>query len=104
VQGWSFRCLGTVRPSRGGLRVQGHCDEQTSTDYLPEHSIAHAFHHNAFLVVSNGDAARHGSITSKWEHSVEWKRNAENVLVLWNVPKIAEVYAREWERLWGESR
>lgn len=25
------------------------------TDYLSEHSIAHAFHHNAFLVVSNGD-------------------------------------------------
>jgi type I restriction enzyme R subunit len=27
------------------------------TDYLSEHSIAHAFHHNAFLVVSNGDQA-----------------------------------------------
>src|SRR6202795_3347359 len=25
------------------------------TDYLTEHSVAHAFHHNAFLVVSNGD-------------------------------------------------
>jgi type I restriction enzyme R subunit len=48
------------------------------TDYLSEHSIAHAFHHNAFLVVSNGDQARYGSITSKWEHFVEWKRNAEN--------------------------
>ena len=47
------------------------------TDYLSEHSIAHAFHHNAFLVVSNGDDARYGSITSKWEHFVEWKRNAE---------------------------
>ena len=47
------------------------------TDYLSEHSIAHAFHHNAFLVVSNGDKARYGSITSKWEHFVEWKRNAE---------------------------
>ncbi|MDP1858016.1 MAG: type I restriction endonuclease subunit R [Gemmatimonadaceae bacterium] len=47
------------------------------TDYLTEHSIAHAFHHNAFLVVSNGDQARYGSITSKWEHFVEWKRNAE---------------------------
>jgi type I restriction enzyme, R subunit len=47
------------------------------TDYLSEHSIAHAFHHNAFLVVSNGDHARYGSITSKWEHFVEWKRNAE---------------------------
>jgi type I restriction enzyme R subunit len=47
------------------------------TDYLHEHSIAHAFHHNAFLVVSNGDQARYGSITSKWDHFVEWKRNSE---------------------------
>lgn len=47
------------------------------TDYLSQHSIAHAFHHNAFLVVSNGDQARYGSITSKWEHFVEWKRNTE---------------------------
>jgi type I restriction enzyme R subunit len=47
------------------------------TDYLSEHSISHAFHHNAFLVVSNGDQARYGSITSKWDHFVEWKRNSE---------------------------
>ncbi|MDI6809505.1 MAG: type I restriction endonuclease subunit R [Candidatus Eisenbacteria bacterium] len=47
------------------------------TDYLGEHSIAQAFHHNALLVVSNGDQARYGSITSKWEHFVEWKRNSE---------------------------
>lgn len=47
------------------------------TDYLHPTSIAHAFHHNAFLVVSNGDKARYGSITSKWEHFVEWKRRAE---------------------------
>jgi type I restriction enzyme R subunit len=45
------------------------------TDY--KDTIAHAFHHNAFLIVSNGDRARYGSITSKWEHFVEWKRNAE---------------------------
>jgi type I restriction enzyme R subunit len=44
---------------------------------LTEHSIAHAFHHNAFLVVSNRDHARYGSITSKWEHFVEWKRDTE---------------------------
>src|SRR5499433_3982288 len=47
------------------------------TDYLHEHSIAHAFHHNAFLVVSNGDRARYGSITSQWEHFSEWKRSDE---------------------------
>lgn len=28
-------------------------------------------------MVSNGDSARYGSITSKWEHFVEWKRNNE---------------------------
>jgi type I restriction enzyme R subunit len=48
------------------------------TDYLSEHNIAHAFHRNAFLVVSNGDQARYGSITSRWEHFVEWKRSAES--------------------------
>jgi type I restriction enzyme R subunit len=42
-------------------------------DYMNE-SIPHAFHHNAFLVVSNGDRARYGSITSEWEHFNEWKR------------------------------
>ena len=47
------------------------------TDYMSEHSISHAFHHNAFLIVSNGDSARYGSITSNWEHFVEWKRNTE---------------------------
>ena len=41
---------------------------------MNESVIAHAFHHNAFLVVSNGDRARYGSITSRWEHFAEWKR------------------------------
>jgi type I restriction enzyme R subunit len=43
-------------------------------DYMDEHVIAHVFHHNAFLIVSNGDKARYGSITSDWEHFNEWKR------------------------------
>jgi type I restriction enzyme R subunit len=43
-------------------------------DYLDENVIAHAFHHNAFVIVSNGDNARYGSITSEWEHFGEWKR------------------------------
>jgi type I restriction enzyme R subunit len=47
------------------------------TDYLSETSINHTFHHNAFLIVSNGDRARYGSVTSKWGHFAEWKRNDE---------------------------
>ena len=47
------------------------------SDYMDENVIAHAFHHNAFLVVSNGDRARYGSITSEWGHFAEWKRLEE---------------------------
>ena len=46
-------------------------------DYLDENVIAHAFHHNAFVIVSNGHRARYGSITSGWEHFTEWKRQDE---------------------------
>src|SRR5947207_12564652 len=46
-------------------------------DYLDENVIAHAFHHNAFLIVSNGYRARYGSITGEWEHFSEWKRLEE---------------------------
>ena len=44
------------------------------SDYMDANVIAHAFHHNAFLVVSNGDKARYGTITSGWDHFAEWKR------------------------------
>ena len=44
------------------------------SDYMDENVIVHAFHHNAFLIVSNGDHARYGSITSGWDHFNEWKR------------------------------
>ena len=48
------------------------------SDYMDENVIAHAFHHNAFLVVSNGDKARYGTITSGWDHFAEWKRLEES--------------------------
>ncbi len=48
------------------------------SDYLDENVIAHAFHHNAFLIVSNGHRARYGTITSQWEHFSEWKRLNES--------------------------
>ena len=47
-------------------------------DYMDENVIAHAFHHNAFLIVSNGHRARYGSITSQWGHFAEWKRHTES--------------------------
>ena len=60
-----------LHPRRGAGGMARCLRQYALTDYLSEHSIAHTFHHNAFLVVSNGDAARYGSITSHWEHFVE---------------------------------
>jgi len=51
--------------------------DENLSDYMTEQVIPHAFHHNVFLVVTNGDKARYSSITGKWEHFVEWKRNSE---------------------------
>jgi type I restriction enzyme R subunit len=45
------------------------------SDYFD--TVPHVFHHNAFVVVSNGDRARYGSITADWERFAEWKRNDE---------------------------
>lgn len=55
-----------------------HGFEGNLRDYLDENVIAHAFAHNAFIIVSNGHRARYGSITSEWEHFAEWKRNDES--------------------------
>ena len=52
--------------------------DENLSDYMDENVIAHAFHHNAFLVVSNGDRAKYGSITSEWKHFTEWKRQDES--------------------------
>ena len=49
--------------------------EQNFSDYRD--TIPHLFHHNAFIVFGNGEEAKMGSLTSRWEHFKEWKRLAE---------------------------
>ena len=49
--------------------------EQNYSDYRD--TIPHIFHHNAIVMVANGERAKIGSITSKWGHFHEWKRLAE---------------------------
>ncbi|NJN82675.1 MAG: type I restriction endonuclease subunit R [Caldilineaceae bacterium] len=50
--------------------------EKNLTDYKAY--IPHLFHHNAFLILSNGDDGRLGTLTSRWEHFHQWKRLAED--------------------------
>ncbi|MCO6045920.1 type I restriction endonuclease subunit R [Aeoliella sp. ICT_H6.2] len=49
--------------------------EQNFSDYLD--TIPHLFHHNAIVMFGNGDQGKIGSLTSRWEHFLEWKRLAE---------------------------
>ena len=49
--------------------------EQNFSDYRD--TIPHLFYHNAIVMFGNGEQAKIGSITSRWEHFNEWKRLAE---------------------------
>ena len=49
--------------------------EQNYSDYRD--TVPHLFHHNAVVMFGNGEKARIGSITSRWEHFHAWKRLAE---------------------------
>ena len=57
------------------------------------------FHHK-FIVV-DGSSVETGSFNYTYS---AWKRNAENVIVLRNVPYVAAVYADEWDWLWKQSQ
>ena len=49
--------------------------ERNYSDYRD--TVPHLFHHNALVMFGNGEKAKIGSITSRWEHFHEWKRLAE---------------------------
>jgi type I restriction enzyme, R subunit len=53
-----------------------HAYEQNLSDY--KDTIPHLFHHNAFIILTNGHAAKIGSLSSKFEHFNDWKRLAED--------------------------
>ena len=50
--------------------------ERNFSDY--KDTVPHLFHHNAVVMFGNGDQAKIGSVTSRWEHFHEWKRLAED--------------------------
>jgi len=59
----------------------------------------YAIQHNKFIVV-DGEHTKTGSFNYSKAAAT---RNAENVMVLYGVPAIAQVYLKEWQRLWDES-
>ena len=52
-----------------------HAYDDNITDY--KDTIPHAFHCNAFILLSNGTDARVGTVTSPYQYFLEWKRITE---------------------------
>lgn len=50
--------------------------EKNLADY--KDTIPHFFHHNAIIMLANGEKARIGTITAGFEHFHEWKRLSES--------------------------
>lgn len=72
----------------------------TANQGVPTRTDDHyAIMHNKFLVI-DGRTVETGSFNYT---EAATKRNAENALLLRNLPQLAAIYEREWQRLWAES-
>ena len=84
---------------------KGNSGRYTAVNFLANHKIPvrlngrYAILHHKFIVI-DGTAVQLGSFNYS---AAATDKNAENVLLLKNVPGIAAQYAAEWKRLWDEG-
>ncbi|MFN7094007.1 MAG: phospholipase D family protein [Burkholderiales bacterium] len=77
----------------------------TATTYLANHGVPvkldgnYTIFHNKFMII-DGKTIETGSFNYS---AAAAHKNAENVLVLWNVPQIAQRYEEQWDSYWQEA-
>lgn len=101
-----------LQAHKRGVHVEVVADEKENTKsysavtFLANQGVPvrlngnYAIHHHKFMVI-DGQHLETGSFNYS---AAAVDRNAENVLLLWNVKPLADDYTREWQRLWGEGR
>lgn len=95
-----------------GVKVRIVADYKSSHDRYSQISILrdagipirlddrYSIHHHKFMVIDSVSVE-----TGSFNYTTAAiKHNAENALVLWNVPSLALEYETEFDRLWGESQ
>jgi phosphatidylserine/phosphatidylglycerophosphate/cardiolipin synthase-like enzyme len=94
-----------------GIDVEVIADQKSNsgkysaTTYLANNNVPvkldgnYPIFHHKFMVI-DGVSLETGS----FNYSAAATKNAENVLVLWNVPAIAVAYEKEWQQLWKEAQ
>ena len=103
--------LALLEAHKRGVQVRVVADEKSSNGkysavtFLANQGVPvrtcgnYAIFHHKFMVF-DGQHVQTGSFNFS---AAAANKNAENVLMLWNVPGIAEHYNQEWQRLWEES-
>jgi phosphatidylserine/phosphatidylglycerophosphate/cardiolipin synthase-like enzyme len=77
----------------------------SAATFLANHGVPvrlnsrYAIFHHKFMIIDS----RHLETGSFNYSAAAANRNAENVLLLREVPELAALYAREWDRLWAEG-
>jgi phosphatidylserine/phosphatidylglycerophosphate/cardiolipin synthase-like enzyme len=61
--------------------------------------IVHALQHDKYMVI-DGKTVETGSFN--YTFAAE-QHNSENVIVLWDAPKLAAAYAADWQSLWDKA-
>ncbi|MCL1825379.1 MAG: phospholipase D family protein [Betaproteobacteria bacterium] len=85
--------------------AKGDSSKYTAARFLANRGVPvrfndrYAIHHNKFMVIDG----RHVETGSFNFSAAAADKNAENVLLLWNVKPLAEQYTAEWQRLWNEG-
>lgn len=115
VAGYSFTSKpiaeALLTASRRGVSVRVVVDAKSNTGrytaatFLANHGVSvrsngsYAIMHHKFMVIDS----KHVQTGSFNYSTAAVSRNAENVLMLWNMPELAQIYVQEWQRLWEES-
>jgi len=101
----------SLEAHKRGVKVQvvadkkGNSSQYTAVTFLANQGVPvrlngrYAIHHHKFMVI-DGKHVETGSFNYS---AAAVNKNAENVLVLRDVPELAAQYAAEWQRLWNEA-
>ncbi len=101
-----------LNASKRGVKVQVVADQKSNSGkysavtYLANNGVAvkldgnYPIFHHKFMVI-DGTSLETGSFNYS---AAAANKNAENVLLLWNVPQIAQTYDKEWQKLWNEAQ
>ncbi len=65
-----------IELKRQGVPAKQGFDDNLTSYKHPQNGVPHLFTYNAFLIASNGEEAKVGSITADWGRFFDWRKNA----------------------------